>query len=422
MKLPIIDYKNISSYLFLLIAFFIPVWLKVAVPLLLIMVFFWIIEGKWKSSLYFIKKNKYAQLMILFWLLHLIGVLYSNNWKYGLQDVQQKLSLLIFPLVVLGFSNIENLSRDKVLRFFLLGSIVSGFVCLLNATIHTIHFESGSIVFNAIPSDYDYENYFKYERLAFLHHPTYLSMYFTFAIAVVFRFYKDVVDSLFRKLFYGLTVVFFAALIYLLNSRIGLIAGFLTIIIGMIWLNKRNLYRILIGSTIVISIISLFFIFSFDSFNDALAEVKYSAGYIFNRGAVGEGDGDMRLKIWSCIPNVMKQHYLFGHGTGDFHIVLNKEYVAQNLNDAAEKNLNAHNQFIETLISLGFVGLITLVDLIFYPLVFKLKERDDLFIINSFLLIIVLNFMTESILSRIGGVIFFAFFYSVFFIYKEELE
>ncbi|MHC1704363.1 MAG: O-antigen ligase family protein [Tenuifilaceae bacterium] len=413
------DFKNTSTKIFLLIAFFIPVWLKIAIPLLLIMLFVWFIEGKWQGFFFQIKKNIIAQIMIFFWLLHLIGVLYSTNWQYGLSDVQQKLSLLIFPIVVLGFSNVESLSRDKVLKVFLAGSIISGFICLINATINSISLESGRLIFSSIPTDYDYENFFKYERLSFLHHPTYLSMYFSFAILIAFKFYKEISVGKIDKMIYSLIIIFLTILIFLLNSRIGMITGFLVIIIGMVWLNRRNILRLFIASLGIISITSILFVMSFNSLNDALVEVKYSAGFIFNRG-LSDSSEDMRLKIWDCVPNVMKNNYLFGHGTGDFHIVLNKEYVSQDMKEAYENNLNAHNQFLETLISLGLVGLMTLVFLVVYPIIASIKERRSLFFNCLFILIISLNFMTESILSRIGGVIFFSFFYCLLFMYKQE--
>lgn len=408
------SHYKLSSLLLFMIVFMMPIWIKVVIILLPILLLAWILEGRWKGVYSNFTKNRYSQLIIFFWFLHLIGVLYSTNWRYGLEDVQQKLSLILFPLMFLGFSGDESISTKKILNIFLIGSVVSGVTFLSIALFNSFYFTSNGLIFNPAPPDAPYENYFRYTRLAFLHHPSYLAMYFTFSIAILFGLIKENKVRLFHLL-YSLGVIFFSILIFLLSPRAGLIAAFLTILIGTIWLitskTKWILKFGLIG--LIVSLTILYITISSDS--DFSNKLKKDIFYNLDLKRSEYSDNyDMRFFIWQCVPNIMSHNLLFGHGTGDFHIELNREYNNRNMVEAAQNNYNAHNQFLETLISLGVIGLIVLISLIGYPS-YHLYKGSDNFLPVVFLIIIIINLLAESMLSRIAGVLFFALFYSLFF-------
>lgn len=61
----------------------------------------WVVEWNWKEKFADFKENRLLHLCLLFFLLHCIGLLYSSNLEYGLNDIRKKLPLLVVPLVVL---------------------------------------------------------------------------------------------------------------------------------------------------------------------------------------------------------------------------------------------------------------------------------------------------------------------------------
>jgi len=128
---------------------------------------------------------------------------------------------------------------------------------------------------------------------------------------------------------------------------------------------------------------------------------------------------DTRYYLWQCIPDVMDKSWIFGKGTGDSQIALNQGFIKINLVEQARNNYNAHNQFLESLVSLGLVGLVLMLTLIFYPIYYLLK-KGEAFLPILFLAIISINFMLESMLSRIVGILFFALFYGLFFCFKKS--
>jgi hypothetical protein len=182
--------SKLSSLLILVIVFFIPIWIRLSIFFIPLLVLCWLLSGDWKNSIKGIRNNRFSQLLIFFWFLHLLSILYSVDWQYGLLDVQEKLSFLVFPLFFITYSASNKINALKILKIFLIGCLASSLICITNAFSNSISFDASGIVFNPIPKEVWWENYFIYYRFSFLNHPTYLSMFFTFSIAILFLLIK----------------------------------------------------------------------------------------------------------------------------------------------------------------------------------------------------------------------------------------
>jgi O-antigen ligase len=105
-------------------------------------------------------------------------------------------------------------------------------------------------------------------------------------------------------------------------------------------------------------------------------------------------------------------HPILGVGTGDDKEVLNNYFIAHDMARYASENLNAHNQFIQTYLSNGLLGLVSLVLLIGQPLYMGFRRDHSLTILVVFPFII--YGMTEVFLGRYQGVVFFALMHQLF--------
>jgi len=56
-----------------------------------------IVEGRFKEKVEFIKRNKSAFYILLLWVFHLIGLLYTQNLEDGIFDMRIKSFLFIIP-------------------------------------------------------------------------------------------------------------------------------------------------------------------------------------------------------------------------------------------------------------------------------------------------------------------------------------
>src|SRR5205823_1575205 len=73
-----------------------------------------------------------------------------------------------------------------------------------------------------------------------------------------------------------------------------------------------------------------------------------------------ENSTNTRLRIWSYALELIKQHPLFGVGTGDVKDELEIVYKQHNYIPGILKHFNSHNQFLQTCITLGLCGMVIL--------------------------------------------------------------
>lgn len=87
---------------------------------------------------------------------------------------------------------------------------------------------------------------------------------------------------------------------------------------------------------------------------------------------------------------------------------------------ALDKQLNTHNNYLYFLMSIGIIGLILFLISIGYLFYVSLTKFDIIKL--SFCIILSINFLTENILSRHWGLMFFGFMLIVLFANQKKLE
>ena len=99
--------------------------------------------------------------------------------------------------------------------------------------------------------------------------------------------------------------------------------------------------------------------------------------------------------------------YPFGVGTGNVDEVLTNNLITLNQKELAKQEYNPHNQFLQTGIEIGWIGLLLLIAIvvvgIFYA--FKFKNWLLLLIISNF----AFNSLFESMLQRQSGIVVYTF-------------
>jgi O-antigen ligase len=97
-----------------------------------------------------------------------------------------------------------------------------------------------------------------------------------------------------------------------------------------------------------------------------------------------------------------------GYGIGDVRNELSAAYEKNQIHHAFRHNLNAHNQYLQTLLTAGLPALLFLLSSLLLPAIISRKENNVILLV--FPVIIGLNFLFESMLCRPAGTVFFAFF------------
>jgi O-antigen ligase len=128
-----------------------------------------------------------------------------------------------------------------------------------------------------------------------------------------------------------------------------------------------------------------------------------------------EGSISQRQQIWQSASSLFIKNWPIGVGTGDSKIELIKEYE---LDKYDGEYYNAHNEYLQTGISVGFIGWIILV--LNFCMPFLTKPFNALHI--CFVLLFALSCLTESMLSTQKGVVFYALFQSLFVLSRNSTE
>ena len=97
------------------------------------------LEGNFKEKTRRFINSKAAVLMVGFWLLHVIGLLWTQDFHEGIKDVRIKLPILFLPIVLSGAGALQPKQFKTLLWLFILavfsGSLVS--MAVLKGFIHT---------------------------------------------------------------------------------------------------------------------------------------------------------------------------------------------------------------------------------------------------------------------------------------------
>lgn len=382
-------------YLSMLIAFLLP--LAHFVPIVIILtVLNWLIEGDFRNKFHRIMSSKFAVLFCLFYILHLFGLTYTDNMNAGSFDVQVKLSLIIFPILYAS-RPLKQEELQSVFRALLGGALLCSLLLIINASI--TYFKTG-------------ENNFFYELFtAHVIHPSYLAMYINVLICwLLIQVQKNTpVFKRFSTPVSLLLVLYFSFVLVLLSSKLGLLTLAFIYFATFIYYSRKK-YIVGIAGIVLSMLIGWGII----RFVPAITERIKTATDAITATTTNNADAEstaVRMLIWKAANEVISEHFIFGTGPGDAKDELMKEYEKRGMTGALEHKLNAHNEFYQVFVALGCVGFLVFCIQLFYPLATTVKEKNNL--CAFFLIIIILNFLTEAMLEAEAGVIFYAFFNSI---------
>jgi len=261
---------------------------------------------------------------------------------------------------------------------------------------------------------------FYYSNLAFLIHPSYLAMYVCFAIAILLYFnLKGWIHSRILKILSIILVILFELFVIMLSSKAGILSLVLSIAMFtsyIFFIEKRILTGFLVGGLLTASFLVLFLLFPtsadrFDESRNALEQANVRSNEISN--STGE-----RILIWWYSFEITNDNFLAGVGTGDVKDHLLDKYEEKGMSHARQLELNAHNQYLQTMIAMGILGLIILLLNLLLPALYSIEGKHYLYLV--FLILIAFNFIFESMLETQAGVVFYAFFNAYLFAIKKD--
>ena len=93
------------------------------------LVLVWLVDGfctkSFKEKLYRFWHNKAAVLLVAFYLMHVVGLLWTSDFQYAIKDLRVKLPILVMPLVLSGMEPLDRRRFNLVMLVYVLSVFVA---------------------------------------------------------------------------------------------------------------------------------------------------------------------------------------------------------------------------------------------------------------------------------------------------------
>jgi len=363
-------------------------------------------------SAVFQKKTRHLFLAgcFLFFLLQVISLLYTNDMQQGWNNVRIKTGLIITPLAVLVSFYLNADTRKKLFSHYCL--------ILIAATLYCLY-----VSFFNFRETHDTSLFFYHALVSPLNQH---AIYFSLLVAVALIFLLESIakkEFLIARPFHIFLIIYLSAFLVLLSSK--LVIAFFVFYLVYYFLNllkKDKINRMAVASMSVLCIIIVTLFFTIrnpvsERFYEIIkGDIKIITQERFDQGDYFNGL-QFRLLQWRFVGEILTENkrWLIGVSPGDAQTVLNYKYISKNMytgdpvrGDRGYLIYNTHNQFLETILQNGIIGLSVFLIICFSLVKIAVHKKSRM---TSFIILLLLTWLfTESVFETQYGIIIFTFF------------
>ena len=430
-----------------------------------------LLERDFKNYWQQLKANRLFWFLVAFYLLHFVGLIWSKNLDYGLNDIRVKFSLFAIALIVCTRPPFTKVQLTIFYQIFVLSLFLTSLVNFVafqffQDKIQYIDIRDLSLVGSHI-------------RFGILIALGVLANYFLWNLQPKLRWFW---------LFSTLWFVFYT---YFSQVLSGVMSLAVVVFVLLLWeLYQRRKWSIIIGTLLLFGVVKIGLIvylgkpinqksafqenyvslkqewnkrakIPYDSLDLRKQELKFTLErYLISRNLPVRGDGvakllvsdiqniekgyaDInetksglmarlyglrfqihhsqnpsghslleRLEYWKTALEIIKENPIIGVGTGDVNDQFLSKYDELKSPLTEERRLRAHNSYLTETITFGILGLVFFISWLLYFLYQQFKFQQLFGVV--FMLVAIATFLIEDTLETQMGVTFFALFYAVF--------
>ena len=334
----------------------------------------------------------------VFLLCYVASVFYSQNVDRALVVVSRKAVMLVVPLCVL-LSDTSYLRRDH-LRVMFYGLLVA---------------IGGMFFYNLCTNTFEERNH------------TYVALY---TLPTVWFIYSELSQRrgampLWQKLMLYAAAVMTMVFIIYIDSRAGILCLYgVEVLCALHFAQKRGWRK-----GVLLALLSVGLTFTAEktlpNHNSRLPIASLASTQ-----AVETDDGtvvdtvattapaygkynDARMAINVTAVKTVADSPVFGYGVGDYDTVLTKRLGTEGYPSLEEQQLNAHNQYTETALAIGIVGLAAMLWWLVMPLCVAWRRKAGLWPVMVLTFIVMFCLLFESMLERQMGMQFVSLLYAL---------
>jgi O-antigen ligase len=370
-----------------------------------------IVIGAWCVSCLFVfdlsafRKKKKLTLLVVFilpYVLHLASLAANPRDGELWFIIEKKMALFFVPVFV--FFSARNLHRERmgtVFNVYIASALVSALMANLNIILKKTE------IFSLTGDEFSYAYRTALEDFSGFH-PTYFAMAMLFgSLLLIWSLLSG-----FRSTLYGPVVYRTIVAGILLGA--GMLAGARTplaafgisslILLAGYWsmVKKQAWIAAAFGALLVL----IFFLSPLRNRSLEFAGLKSNNIRVDEKNTL-----NIRTGIYNCSLTLIKDNWFTGVGPGEVQRKLNQCYEQYATNVYKLNNYNTHNEYLNHWLSFGIAGFLSFLMIFFMPAYIGLQKKQ--FIYPLFLLFMFICCMTENLLARQTGVIFYTFFNSL---------
>jgi len=380
----------------------------------------WLAEGKWRTKWQRLKSTSWVVPFFVFFGIHLLGLLYSEDLHSGLFEIEKKLTFAVFPLIAASGKPLDQSFFDTLKTSFVyscsvlaIGSLVYTAVLLTqSAPIANFDAQTRESFHLLNPSASRLWEYFSYiQVVSWIDlHPAYFSLHIIFCILIL---QEQMMNQNKINLTSSILILLFTFFLALLASRMAILSFSIILLYSLTHqLQKRKrVPNVLALACVLIAFLGLIWFNPVARFR-VIQEPRIT-GLKIHRQVSQWNSVNLRLLEWQASWSIIKKTWLTGVGTGDGQNAMKLYYASYNPS-TMDMDFNSHNQYFETILELGIIGLISLLCCFFLP---GFRPWNSILYL-SFILLFSLMCLTESMLARQKGIVFFTLFQSLFLTVK----
>jgi len=392
-----LNLDQIYQYLLIALAFVFPLTVAGGNLIIGMIVLIWLLSGNYKDKFNQITNNKLAVLSILFFSLHVIGLIWTDDIKWGLTIVK-KMSDFLFLLPIL-----LTITKREYIKYYISAFILA--MTLTEMLSYLVWFEvidplHKATVGNPTPT---------------MSHISY-NPYLTFAIYLIaHELLNNKSLSSFSKYLYSFFALTMSVNMFITGGRAGQVMFFamITILIFQYYNSKK-----IKAAVLTIIILPSIFMTAYSVSPQFNNRVHQAIGdlYSYSSGELNTSIGQ-RISFTLNSLKIIQENPIIGVGTGDFP----NEYKMVNIKNSPDVSLtvNPHNMYILTTVQLGLLGLIIMLSMFYYQFKFAVTSKitivRDLGIALPMLFLVIM--WSDSYLLGHFTTVLFVFFSS--FLYKD---
>jgi len=384
------------QYLLIFLGFLLPLTVFGANFVIVFICCIWLISGNYKTKLNLIFSSKLMLASILFFGLHVVGMLWTEDLQWGLHIIHKMwYFFLLWPILF-------TLVKKDYIKYY-----VGAFLLAITFT----EILSYLVWFEIIP---EFRHAKIWNPTPFMSHISYNPI-LAFAIYLISHqvLFQDKLSKLKRYIYFSLAITM-SINMFITGGRAGHVMYFVMLSILIFQYFNYKKIRSLILIMIVIPSVFYTAYQSSDIFNKRVdMAVENTLNYSENKGSSVGRRITWAINSW----DIIKKNLIIGVGTGD----LPSEYKKINqINSPELPNINnPHNMYTLVLIQLGLLGFFSFFSIFYYQIKLSFRSSDKYIRdtgITLPVLFLVIMFSDSYLLGHYTSLMFI-FFSS--FLYKD---